>query len=162
MTPTPDSEVPRTPRCPPSPASVPGEREPDMPGPATRTWPQLQGAGRPRAGTPELPGTRSGIGNRAPTPRTRFGPEHSAYRAASKLPAREKGATGFPGRTSRALVIARVPRTRENGVRKKAAAPLSGQMWLPLRERGRVWREGGGLFPPRPSFSCSLSEELSS
>ena len=148
MTPTPDSGVPRTPRCPPGPASVPGARGPDMPGPAARTWPRLQEAGRPRAGTPELPGTRSGLGTRAPTPRTRFGPEHSPYRAASKLPATEKGGTGFPGRTSRALVIARVPRTRESGVRKKRPRLSQGKCGFPSANVGGCGVRAEACFLP--------------
>ena len=36
--------------------------------------------------------------------------------------------------------------TRENVFTKKVAPPLSGQRWLRLRGRGRVWWEGGGFF----------------
>ena len=92
------------------------------------------------------PGTLPGLENRAPTPRAPVAPEHSSYRAASALPARGKGATGFPGRTSRASVIARVPELARMCLQKKVAPPLSGQRWLRLRGRGRVWWEGGGFF----------------
>lgn len=51
----------------------------------------------------------------APWPRAQPRPRALAYRAASALPARGKGTTGFPGRTSRASGIARLWSARESG-----------------------------------------------
>lgn len=64
------------------------------------------------------------LGCRIPAIHTQPSPESIPYRAASALPARGKGATGFPGRTSRASGLARCLRARENRVRKGGSAYL--------------------------------------
>lgn len=125
------------PRRPPGPVSFSGPRRPGMFGPAARTWLRLQGAGRPHTVAPEPSGTRSRLGSPALTPRAQPEPERPPYRAASALPARGKGATGFPGRTSRASGLARGPSARESGARR-AAPPLSGRIRLSLCGDGRV------------------------
>lgn len=159
----PDSGGPRKPGCPPGPVSVPGPRRAGMSGPAARTWLRLQGAGRRRADTPELRDMRSGLGSRAPTLRVQPEPERPPYRAASALPARGKGATGFPGRTSRASGLARVPRARENRARKGSSAYLrANAASLPLRcvvtpgrQKRKLW---GRTWRPFSSPSLLLPE----
>lgn len=143
VTPVSDSRAPRTLGCPPGPISTPVPRRTGKSGPATRTWLQLQGAGRRRADTPELLGRRFGLGCRVKAIRTQPSPERLPYRAASALPARGKGATGFPGRTSRASGLARSPRARENRVRKGGSAYLRAN-GLRFRRGGRVCSEGVG------------------
>lgn len=99
-----------------------------MSGAAARTWLRLQGAGPPCADTPEPLDTRLEMGNWEPTPRSQPEADQPPYRAASALPARKKGATGFPGRTSRASGLARVPSNRESTVTPGGSASLRANM----------------------------------
>ena len=111
--------------------SGPRPRQPGMPGPAVRTWPRLRGAGQLRAAAQGSPGARSGPKSWARTPRADPGTESPPYRAASALPARGKGATGFPRRPSRDSGLAIVASARENSVRQDGSALLRANVASP-------------------------------
>lgn len=113
MTLTPDCGGPCTLLCLLGPASVPERANLACPGLPLARGRGCRGAGPPRADNPKPLDTRLGMGSGAPTPHAQPEPEQPPYRAASALPARGKGATGFPGRTNRVSDLARVSRARE-------------------------------------------------
>lgn len=168
MTPTPDSGGPWILRCRLGPASVPERANLACPGLPLARGRGCRGAGPPRANNLKPLDTRLGMGSGTPTPHGQPEPEQPPYRAASALPARGKGATGFPGRTNRASDLARVPRAREIKVGNGGPTSLRA-MGLRFRRDGRIYSEGAGrqreklgahgcLFLPRPSFSRSVIE----
>lgn len=143
---------------------APGEWRSGMSGPAARTWPRLQGAERPRAGLPAVPGTSSW--GQIARPR---GPAHSRDQEPSLTvrPPRcqpgERERRGFPGaqvgrRVSRDFrVLARAAKPEDSASLRANMASSPPKMGGSVRERGGETKEKGLVRRIRGRFRLSVS-----